>query len=738
MSSPTPSSASDPTARQQLIDRSTTPPDESSAALSPAERFASLKDRLEKVSSKHHVRRLSNEAMSTITSTALSSEDQTSKTPPFRPNSPASQSDPVQRNSSPSTSIPPTSTAAVTTSSSYTRPKKKRTIPSELDEIAAMAASAALSAGPARSSSCACNRVLNPSDVALCLSCSGALRPIVRVEQERLRALQSLLESRQKLNKMRLQEETSIKELRELEQKAEEMEDLVDAKTEEIARLQRDLQTLGEKVVDEIEKRAELQASKDGLQDELEELTKSLFEEANVMVADEARRRHLHETREKTLEQELADMRVQLQREQLQLKELKAKMEEARMVEMMDEEAAAAAEEELAGAILGSTAGRGGGVRGGQGTAPDPIDPLLLNEFKEFLTQGPTVKLNKLHTLPFMKNALEDDVTSCLRFGGSPRTSTRRLIEAIVMNSCFVAEMSAVQISALNALHQELKVATEAAAAIAAAAAEKAAADKAKRPTTTISALTSVAGLTGSLQSGDSTASGETPTASAGVDASGAIPSPAQPSTPNPASAILAPETEKTLAALQLAPTQAIFQKTMMERISTWSTSTGLSGTGPNLPPGLVINGCSACGRVGPTRHQFKITEQADDSWCPICSNCRDRLVSVCEFYNFVRHVRQGLYSTRRHEDLYLEVMALRRKMFYSRIGAFGHVTAGPDKPFARPRSLMSRPESTVMLQQPQPSGSPEPPVAALTVRDVTSSVPVTSSITMPAAAFSK
>ncbi|KAJ3121555.1 hypothetical protein HK101_006729, partial [Irineochytrium annulatum] len=62
----------------------------------------------------------------------------------------------------------------------------------------------------------------------------------------------------------------------------------------------------------------------------------------------------------------------------------------------------------------------------------------------------------------------------------------------------------------------------------------------------------------------------------------------------------------------------------------------------------------------------------ADDPWCVICPQCRDRLVAVCDFYDFIRHVRQGLYSTRRSEDLWMEVVQLKRRMWYARVGAAG------------------------------------------------------------------
>jgi hypothetical protein len=485
---------------------------------------------------------------------------------------------------------------------------------------------------------CVCRTVMAEKNAMRCSTCSGLLKPIFQIEQDRISILSNLAESRRKLDEALHREVLAAQETTRTSSRVEELEDLMDSRADELLRLQRDLQAMGEKVVDEIEKRAELQVSKDALQEELDELTKSLFEEANVLVADEARRRHLHEMREKSLEQEIEEMKRQLNLEQLQLKELKIKMAEVTSVE---EEASA----------VGVVADESMEVKSVDGIGTlrsygDPIDPQLLLEFQDFLKQGPTVKLNKLHTISFMKNILEDDVTPCLRFGGNPRTSTRRLVDSIVQNSCFVEEMSPSQIASLQAQHAALKELSE----------------------PSISPSTNARRAAGVV--------------------SGGIPQ---------------TETEKAIVSTS-APTQAIFQKTVLERLSTWSISSSSSGsttsnsTSPStttsttaLPSSLVINGCSACGKQGPTKHHFKISEQHDDAWCPICVQCRDRLVAVCEFYNFVRHVRQGLYSTRRQEDVYLEVMALKRKMFYARIGAAGYAT-GP-KPFSRAKSIL-RPDS--------------------------------------------
>ncbi len=84
----------------------------------------------------------------------------------------------------------------------------------------------------------------------------------------------------------------------------------------EIESVKRDLDVIGEKLVDELERRGELQHAKDALQGELEELTRSLFEEANSMVSKEARARQKFEDNQNEIQKELDDTRLQLQMEQ--------------------------------------------------------------------------------------------------------------------------------------------------------------------------------------------------------------------------------------------------------------------------------------------------------------------------------------------------------------------------------------------------------------------------------------
>ncbi|CAO3623769.1 unnamed protein product [Cunninghamella blakesleeana] len=83
-----------------------------------------------------------------------------------------------------------------------------------------------------------------------------------------------------------------------------------------------------------------------------------------------------------------------------------------------------------------------------------------------------------------------------------------------------------------------------------------------------------------------------------------------------------------------------------------------------------VFSGCQACGRSNDTPLPYRFRISYFDDWACIDRYCRDRLVAVCEFYVFIRNVRQGYYNSRSIDDLYQEAMRLRLQMFYARMGA--------------------------------------------------------------------
>lgn len=85
---------------------------------------------------------------------------------------------------------------------------------------------------------------------------------------------------------------------------------------------------------------------------------------------------------------------------------------------------------------------------------------------------------------------------------------------------------------------------------------------------------------------------------------------------------------------------------------------------------------CSLCDCPGSkATHRFKISASPISSptkspqWNLICKSCRDRLVSVASFFTILRHLIQGLHAHRPKLDVYYDFMQAKRYMFYTRAG---------------------------------------------------------------------
>ncbi|RCH88231.1 hypothetical protein CU097_007844 [Rhizopus azygosporus] len=66
--------------------------------------------------------------------------------------------------------------------------------------------------------------------------------------------------------------------------------------------------------------------------------------------------------------------------------------------------------------------------------------------------------------------------------------------------------------------------------------------------------------------------------------------------------------------------------------------------------------------------YRFKLKEM-DTEWQYIDLACRNRLVAVCNFYAFIRHIYLGLRATKSIDSLFEECFQLRLSMFYARSG---------------------------------------------------------------------
>ncbi|KAG0346658.1 rab guanine nucleotide exchange factor S2 [Podila humilis] len=304
---------------------------------------------------------------------------------------------------------------------------------------------------------CPCHVVCANFASRACGLCDRIIPALADAHNERTLLLEEMEQTNLRLAEEQKRSSAESIEAEVLRKKVEDLEDALDAKTDDYLSAQRDLAILNDKYVDEIEKVAELQHAKEMVEGELEELSRTLFEEANGMVASEARARHQLELTRKHLELELKDAQERLAAETLQLKELKTKMEA--MMDAPPSSKRSSIDPAKGGSVdLAQLFGLNKlavpeivpeDEAESQQSAPTTaiaIDGQLMHEFKEFVAQSSTVRLAKIHSLPFMRHCQDEDVEPCLRFGSTPRISARKLTEGICSNTCFIEEATAEQV----------------------------------------------------------------------------------------------------------------------------------------------------------------------------------------------------------------------------------------------------------------------------------------------------
>lgn len=109
--------------------------------------------------------------------------------------------------------------------------------------------------------------------------------------------------------------------------------------------------------------------------------------------------------------------------------------------------------------------------------------------------------------------------------------------------------------------------------------------------------------------------------------------------------------------------------------ISTSSASTPITAQpAPNAPK----TKCTCCGhlricefrmRLQPQQKQPQQQPQAVP-WLPIDRFCRDRIVAVCDFYNFMSHLKQGLMHSSPVLHMFKQSLHFRRRMGVAKVGS--------------------------------------------------------------------
>lgn len=61
--------------------------------------------------------------------------------------------------------------------------------------------------------------------------------------------------------------------------------------------------------------------------------------------------------------------------------------------------------------------------------------------FEQFVIHAPTAPLKKLGDLPYLQTCQIEDIEPCLRFGPRSRLSTKKMIEHLLQQSCFIQHL---------------------------------------------------------------------------------------------------------------------------------------------------------------------------------------------------------------------------------------------------------------------------------------------------------
>ncbi|XP_010167555.2 rab-3A-interacting protein [Antrostomus carolinensis] len=78
---------------------------------------------------------------------------------------------------------------------------------------------------------------------------------------------------------------------------------------------------------------------------------------------------------------------------------------------------------------------------------------------------------------------------------------------------------------------------------------------------------------------------------------------------------------------------------------------------------------CALSGQSKSCKHRIKLGDSS--SYYYISPFCRYRITSVCNFFTYIRYIQQGLLKQQDVDQMFWEVMQLRREMSLAKLGYY-------------------------------------------------------------------
>ncbi|KAM4712243.1 rab-3A-interacting protein isoform 1-T4 [Anableps anableps] len=90
---------------------------------------------------------------------------------------------------------------------------------------------------------------------------------------------------------------------------------------------------------------------------------------------------------------------------------------------------------------------------------------------------------------------------------------------------------------------------------------------------------------------------------------------------------------------------------------------------GPNGRRAKLVTKCALSGQTKTCKHRIKFGDSSNYYY--VSPFCRYRITAVCNFFTYIRYIHQGLVKQQDAEQMFWEVMQLRREMSYAKLGYY-------------------------------------------------------------------
>ncbi|KAI8084106.1 uncharacterized protein B0P05DRAFT_536182 [Gilbertella persicaria] len=282
------------------------------------------------------------------------------------------------------------------------------------------------------SDTCACKQNKILTGAADCASCHQPIPSLIHLHHDLEIQRTKALNLRSQLEEKQAQAEKHAQERQHLQATLDDDKKKLDKTMTNIESLTQDIDIVKSKHKGEIEHTIAIEQSKKCVEIELHELTQKLFEEANHLVLAEKQRKMEIQAEHDYVRSQLEQSESELMTVQAELNVLREQMKSTNETPISTHENYILRAQLDMAYLL-------------QQQQEQPVeiselyhDPLLLNEFEQFIVTMKTTPLSKLASLPFMKQCLKSDIEPCLRFGPSPKITTKKISDAILVKSCFL------------------------------------------------------------------------------------------------------------------------------------------------------------------------------------------------------------------------------------------------------------------------------------------------------------